>query len=322
MVTFFSLNSTQRNSFRRLTAADEYEAMMGKMATELAQLFEQAVNQKIVSINTMSKAKANAAENLKDVATFQELVERGHDPVHAIYTHTLNLISLFSEQATTLPPLHPIHDFISKWLDIYLPALPPMSPITKSYFTCWTSFDAAFGASRETVGTCFLYLIDRLRLDPIHAEAAKHLNQSRMGLYVVLQGKQEEALLQELITGKVFNTRFYSGYESTPGDLLFVRLVPPVADSADYFVALTTPYLFVEQSPADWNRYFARHGIRPTTAGVEARLHKHLKYGPNRTYWSEFVFYGYMNYAPGVIYMTGFPDQVETQPAHRSYRRR
>lgn len=295
---------------------------MGKMAAELTKLFDQAFQEKVVSIDSKAKAKATAAKNLEGVATFEELVDQGHDPVHAIYTHTLNLISIFSEQATTLPPLHPIHDFIYKWHDIYLPGLPPMTPVTKSYFLCWTSFDATFGPDKETVGTCYLSLIDRLRLDPIHAEAAKHLSQSRMGLYVVLQGEQDKVVLQEFITGKIFNTRIYSGYECMRGDLLFVRLVPPVANSANYYVALTTPYLFVKQSPAEWTQYFARHGIRPNTVGVEARLHKHLKYGPNRTYWSEFVFYGYVNYAPGVIYMGGFPDQVETQPAHRNYRGR
>lgn len=62
---------------------------MGKMAAELTKLFDQTIQEKVVSINSKAKTKATVAKNLEGVATFEKLVDQGHDPVHAIYTHTL-----------------------------------------------------------------------------------------------------------------------------------------------------------------------------------------------------------------------------------------
>lgn len=82
---------------------------------------------------------------------------------------------------------------------------------------------------------------------------------------------------------------------------------------------LTTPYQFVQQSKENWLQYFKRHDISPKSVGVETRFHRHLKYGKNRTYWSEYIFYGYSNFGPGVILLTGFADQPNTQPQHDEY---
>jgi hypothetical protein len=293
---------------------------MGKMASRLKKLFDQAIQEKVISLKAMSEAKKMAAENIKSLPSVKDLVDDGRDPLHAIYTNTLNLMSVFGEQVTTLPPLHQIHDFIAKWHHTYVPGLPPWSPVSNSYFTCWTMLDAAFGEERETIGTCFLSLVDRLLLDPTQVEIATNLNQSRMGIYEVLQTKGQFFQLREIVTDKKLTAFICSGYVGSRGDLIFIRLVPPVANSVDYFIGLTTPYRFVQQSEEDWLQYFKRHDIRPKTVGVEARLHRHLKFGKNRTYWSEYIFYGYSNFGPGVILLTGFPDQPNTQPQHDKYR--
>lgn len=162
---------------------------MGKMSDKLTKLFDQAIKNKVISLKEMSEAKKLAEENIKTIPSIQKLIEKGRDPIHAIYTNTLNLISIFQEQVTTLPPLHPAHNFISKWMDLYMPGFPPMSPITNSFFTCWVAFDVTCGVDKETVGTCFLALIDKLQLHPVQIEAAKNLEQSRMGIYKVLQTK-------------------------------------------------------------------------------------------------------------------------------------
>jgi hypothetical protein len=231
------------------------------------------------------------------------------------------MISLFGEEVTPLPPLHPVHDFWSKWQDVYQPSSPPMSPITNSYFTCWTMLDAAFGEDKETVGTCFMALLERFRLEPIQVEIARNLNESRMGLYEVLQCQGQFFELRELITDKRLTANIRSGYQGSPGQIIFFRLAPPLANSVDYYVGLTTPYGLVNQTKEDWIRYFERHAIHEGTVGVEARLHRHMKYGKTRTYWSEYIFYGYVNYGPGVILITGFPDQPQTQPQHNKYQK-
>lgn len=292
---------------------------MAKLAIRLKKMFDQAIQEKVISIKAMSEAKKTAAENINNIASIKELVDNGHSPIYAIYANTINMLSIFGEQITTLPPLHTIYDFIAKWQDIYDPSFPPISPISKSYFTCMTLLDAAFGEDKETVGTCFLSLIDRLPLDPIQIEAARKLNASRMGIYEVLQAKGEFFQLRELVTEKNLNAYIYSGYIGEPGDLIFVRLAPPLENIEDCFVGLTTPYKFIHQSRESWLQYFNRHNIIPKSVGVESMLYRHLKYGKSRTYWSEYIFYGYYNFFPGVILLTGFPDQQNTLPCHETF---
>lgn len=293
---------------------------MGKMSIGLERIFDRAVQAKVISLDAIRKAKQQAAQNLETIPSIEQLVADGRDPTHATYVNTLNLISLFCEEVTTLAPLHRIHDFLSKWQDIYQPSFPPMSPVTVSYFTCWTLLDAAFGADKETVGSCFLAVADRLDLHPLQVQVARNLDQSRMGLYEVIQGTGKFSELRELITDKKLTAHFPSGYEGSPGEILWVRLVPPLTNSVDHYVALTTPYRLVLQTAADWLHYFERHAIHPGTVGVDAMLHRHMKYGKTPSYWSEFAFYGYSNYAADVVLLTGFPDQPQTQPAHEKYR--
>lgn len=292
---------------------------MGMMASRLKRLFDDAIQAKLVSLEVFAQAKQQAEEDMKAIPPVDKLIVEGGDPGHAIYTNTLNLISLFGEQVNTLPPLHQLNDFIAKWLDIYTPALPPWSPISSSYFNCWVLLDASFGVDKETVGTCLLALLDRLQLHPRHVEAARNLTQSRMGIYEVLQSQGQFFQLRELVTDKQLTAYICSGYQGNSGDLIFIRLLPPLTNTADYYIGLTTPFLFVLPSVEDWLRYFRRYDIIPQAVGVETRLHRHLKYGKSRTYWSEYIFYGYSNCAPGVIMLTGFPDQAETQPQHRKY---
>jgi hypothetical protein len=275
---------------------------MGKMAVGLKRIVDQAIREKIVSLGDMAKTKQHAIENLQTMPSMEQLVASGHDPLHAIYINTLNLISFFGEEMSTLPPLHEINDFLSKWHNIYLPSFPPNSPITNSYFSCWTLLDATFGTDKETVCTCFMALLDRLHLDPVQIEAANNLNQSRMGLYEVIQGKGKFIELRELVTDKRLTALSTSGYQGVPGHILLVRLAPPLANTVDYYVTLTTPYRLIKQTTEEWLQYFERHDICPGTVGVDARLQRHMKYGKTPTYWSEFLFYGYCNYEPESIF--------------------
>ncbi len=128
---------------------------MGKMAIRLKKMFDQVIREKVVSIDALRKAGAMATENIKSMPSTQEYLDKGGDPIHAIYSNTQNLITIFGEQVTTLQPLHRIHDFITKWEDVYSPALPPWSPISKSYFTSWVMLDVAFGLEKERLALAF-----------------------------------------------------------------------------------------------------------------------------------------------------------------------
>ncbi len=290
------------------------------MSNGLKRIFDQAIREKVVSLGDMAKAKQKAAQNLEDMPPVDELIKQGYDPQHAVYVNTLNMINLFGEQMSTLPPLHKVNDFLAKWHDIYQPGFPPMSPLTMSYFNGWWMLDTPFGTDKETVATIFLSLLDRLDLDPIQIQAAQNLSQSRMGIYEVLEGKGKFLELRELVTDRRLTVYCPSGYQGIAGHLLFTRLLPPLVNTLDYHVMLTTPYFLMAQRATDWLAYFERHDIHAGTVGVETRLHRHMKFGKKATYWSEFVFYGYSNFTPNVILLTGFPDKPSTQPQHGSYK--
>lgn len=292
---------------------------MGKMSNGLKRIFDQAIREKVVSLGDMAKAKQKAAQNLEDMPSVEELIKKGYDPLHAVYVNTLNMISLFGDEMSTLPPLHKMHDFVAKWHDVYQPSFPPMSPITKTYFSGWWLLDSTFGTDKETVATCFLSLLDHLDLDPIQIQAAQNLGQSRMGIYEVLEGKGKFLELRELVTDRPLTVYCPSGYQGVAGHILFTRLVPPLGP-LNYYVMMTTPYRLINQTTTDWLQYFERHDIHAGTVGVDTRLHRHMKFGKKATYWSEFVFYGYSNFTPNVIFLTGFPDKPSTQPQHESYK--
>jgi hypothetical protein len=70
---------------------------------------------------------------------------------------------------------------------------------------------------------------------------------------------------------------------------------------------------------ADWIEYFERQQVIPGSVGLEHRLHQHMKEGKGSFYWSEFVFYGFVNYRSDAIFLAGFPDRPQTQPHHPKF---
>ena len=119
----------------------------------------------------------------KAVKDIPSLVQEGHDPIHSVYIHVQNITSVFSENVSPLPELSAYYKIVEKAEDEYLPAGPPMSPLTRSYFTTWAFFDVRFRPDKETMGTCLLDLADLLDMDPRIVEATREFQQSRMGIY-------------------------------------------------------------------------------------------------------------------------------------------
>ena len=81
----------------------------------------------------------------KDVRDVETLVKDGHDPLHSVYISVQNIASVFSECVSVLPELEPFYDVVAAAEDEYLPSGPPMSPLTRSYFTTWAFFYFRFG---------------------------------------------------------------------------------------------------------------------------------------------------------------------------------
>ena len=153
----------------------------------------------------------------------------------------------------------------------------------------------------------------------VFEEALRNLRKSRLGIYEVVGASGGRFQLRELISNVGVEAFIPSGFQGERGQLIMVRLVPPLLGETSYSVAMTTPYLLLGHTESDWSTCFGRHQVVAGTVGADERLQRHMKFGPDPTYWSEFVFYGYAGHRSDAIFVAGLPDRPETQPQHRSY---
>jgi hypothetical protein len=242
------------------------------------------------------------------------LVKEGHDPIHSVYVHVQNITSVFAENVSPLPECRQYCKIVGKAEDEYLPAGPPMSPLTWSYFTTWAFFDVTFGPNKETIGTCLIDLADLLELDSHIVEATREFQQSRMGIYEHLGSTGGRCRLRELITDREIVCHSTSGYVGRPGELWYVRVCPPVWGLADYWVAVTTPYVLVKTSKADWVAYLIRAMLQVKIKDDEKKLERLMKYGLSTNHWNEYIFLAYVNHQHDVIFLTGIPDVKGSLP--------
>lgn len=250
----------------------------------------------------------------KDVRDVGTLVKDGHDPLHAVYISVQNITSVFAECVSVLPELEPYSDVIAAAEDEYMPSGPPMSPLTRSYFTTWAFFDFRFGGDLETIGTCLLDVSDRLGLNPGMVEAIRLFQESRMGVYEHCGTQGERVRLRELVTGRDFDVLCTSGYRGKPGELWYIRLCPPLADLVEYNVSMTTPYVLTQASKSDWTAYLNRAMLQLKDVDENQRLHELLKYGLGVHHWNEFVFQGYHHHQFDAIFLAGIPDVKGSLP--------
>ena len=250
----------------------------------------------------------------KDVHDVQSLVSRGYDPLHAVYIAVQNITSVFSECVSVLPELKSYYKTVEAAEDDYLPQGPPMSPLTGSYFTTWAFFDLRFGSDHETIGTCLLDLGDQLGIEAGMVEAVRQFQNSRMGIYEHCGTVGGQIHLEELVTGGKLTCICSSGYGGKPGELWYVRLCPPLADLAEYHVAMTTPYILTATTKTDWTAYLNRAMLGLETGDEGQRLHDLLKYGSWTRHWNEFVFLAYHHHQHDAIFLAGIPDVKGSLP--------
>ena len=68
------------------------------------------------------------------------------NPSHAAYVYAHNMASELAERCTAWKEMSPFVKLISRAEDMYMPGGPPLSPLTMSFFSCWSIFDACVGA--------------------------------------------------------------------------------------------------------------------------------------------------------------------------------
>jgi len=220
---------------------------------------------------------------------------------------------IVAERVSVLPEFKPYYQLAAKAEDDYLPQGPPMSPLTRSYFTAWAFFDLRFGSDRETIGTCLLDVAGALGLEPEVQDAIRRFAETRMGIYEHVGLRGGRTLLKELITDDEFECHVVSGYRGRAGELWYVRACPPIGPLG-YHVVVTTPYILTGFGKADWTAYLSKSLIGLTGPEKRRRLGELLKYGREPNQWPEFVFRSYHHHQFDAIFLTGLPDVPGSLP--------
>jgi hypothetical protein len=225
-------------------------------------------------------------------------------------------LSILTEQTGALRETRSFTDPISDAEDEYMPTGPPMSPLTGTYFFYWSMCDLSPKGDGETLASATLDLVREIGTDPHLLAAMDTLERSRMGLWVHQGTDGDHVLLRELVTDVEQRCVVPSGYRGRAGEVWFARVLPPGVPGLDA-VVITTPYLLFRTTPADWLAYLDR-ALAPYPDARRADVYPLLmKYGENPRYWPEYVFEGYVNHQPDVVFLTGFPDIEASRPHSR-----
>lgn len=198
--------------------------------------------------------------------------------------------------------------------DHYMPGGPPMSPLSTSYFTCWAFFDVCHGRDDETIGKIAIAVGRAFGTDPELLRLFQLMQDSRMGVYVHCGAEGGLTVLRELVTGVEHRAIVPSGYAGRAGELWYARVLPPPVTGSTESVVFTTPYVLIRPGRDEWEQYFER------TLGFDLgqtrldRYARHLKFGPTRSYWNDFVFEAYANFQTEAVFLAGVPDIAESRP--------
>ena len=249
---------------------------------------------------------------IKDIPT---LIKEGHDPIHAVYVFMQNFTAHFAEGAAQMPEMRVWARAVEKAEDEYMPSGPPMSPLTGSYFWMWALYDLRIGKSTDTLAYCQIAMNDIIQMNVHQLDAAKKMERSRMGIYEHVGMKGQHIRLRELITNNNLICHCPTGYVGQKGELWYVRLLPPLEpEHATYWIAMTTPYILIGASKADWIAFLKRAMVQSEGPNNATRLHYLLKFGPEPNYWNEFVFKSYHHHQHDAVFLTGIPDMESTLP--------
>jgi hypothetical protein len=198
--------------------------------------------------------------------------------------------------------------------DEYIPDGPPMSPLTRSYFTTWAFFDVQFGKDDETIGTCIIDVGKDLKISSDMVEIIRLFQSSRMGVYRHCGRDGKNVVLKELGSKEEFPCYVGSQYFGQKGELWFVRRLPPSNDLFDYSLIFTTPYVLANVSEKSWLEYINRTVPETGISDKKEALHHLMKYGLETNHWNEYIFLAYHHAQNDAIFLNGIPDIEESLP--------
>ena len=276
---------------------------MKKISEAIAAKFRRARIFNLEDINAVREDGSELKNLVRRIYSSQD-----YDLDNKLYLITQNMISIFAEELSDFRSANAFFNAMEKFEEEYMPDGPPFSPLTRSYFSYWQSFDYPFGKARETLGSIFYDLAQHSKLDKRVVDATAALNASRMGLYEVLETKGKVITSKELLTNVIFHSTCLAGYPGKPGDLMFARIVPSLSDPEGPSLILTTPYILLNSKAEDWLAFFRRQGVD------KAGLHGFFKYGPTEKYWHDYIMDGYVKFTSDRVYLTGIPDVPGSLP--------
>ena len=290
---------------------------MRKIATKVLKQINKANARKVIDLNEYRQQKKATEDLFNQIITTEKAIKTGHDPLHAVYIHTQNLLSILVEalQAIPEPALSRFFNTVEAADNAYVPSSPPMSPLTKSYFNCWLLFDITAGLNKETLSTIIIDLANQFGLQKAMLEVMQTMQDSRMGIYEFIGRQSDIILLRELTGNAVIPCICPAGYLGTQqGELWFVRILPPVLAPFDYSVVFTTPYVLLSPDKNSWEAYLNRTISDKKTKTTANSLENLMKQGLSDNYWNEYIFQAYVNHKPDVIYLQGLPDVSSSRP--------
>lgn len=291
---------------------------MGQISSKLKKEIIKFRSKRIIQIENLYKAKAMSIASMQSFKTINDLNDL--EPVHAIYVSTQHLVSYLAELFSILPLFNEYYDKAIYVEDEYMPDGPPISPLTRSYFTCWAFFDLTFGKDKETMGTCIIDSGEELEISAEYIEIIKLMQKSRMGLYEHLGEKKGVFHLKELFTDKEYKCIVPSGYKGTKKELWFVRIFPAITKLGEENIVFNTPYVLPSSDKKEWMLYFDRtiknmnDDIEPNTFTRHLKYEELMKYGLSTNYWSEYLFLAFYNSIKTAIFLRGIPDIYESFP--------
>jgi len=109
------------------------------IAQKIINDLEKIAERKIINLEEIRIAHERAEDLEKAIASDEELSQL--DPIHAVYAYAQDKMLILAQQLMRLPACQKIISTFAEADDIYMPSFPPMSPVTTSYFACWSLFD-------------------------------------------------------------------------------------------------------------------------------------------------------------------------------------
>jgi len=294
----------------------------GPISHKVITSIKKQLSRKVIHLSEFRSGKI-LAEQLEQTVISNEKFSQ-YDPLHAIYLYAQNKLAVLMEQTSELPALRKLENAYFEAEERYMPSGPPMSPLTRSYFTCWGSFDLNVGIKKETFGSVIIDLCKALDSDPDLIQVFEAMQHSRMGIYIHEGHSNNHIYLRELVTGRKIECLSPAGYLGIPDEIWYVRVLPePLREGQfGYSLIFNTPYVLAENhegeiypaSEKNWLDYFERSFDKMNISDRNEAYENLMKYGFDRYYWNEFIFEGYVNHTQEMVLLAGFPDMPASRP--------